>query len=213
MSSDDLRRRLRLYLVVGSTDAPIGLLETVEAALEGGVTAVQLREKSGTDAQILSLAEQIRDLCSDHDAAFFLNDRLDLALAAGADGVHLGVDDLPIPAARRIAGSPLAIGYSPENDMQTRSARLEGASYLGVGPVFGSVSKLDAGAAIGLPALRRRSEISGLPVVGIGGIDASNAADVIRAGACGVAVMSAILRAPNPFEAARSLREAVDRAI
>lgn len=212
MSFDDLRRRLRLYLVVGSNDAPLGLLETVEAALEGGVTSVQLREKRGTDARILSVAEQVRDLCNDHDAAFFLNDRLDLALAAGADGVHLGVDDLPIPAARRIAGSPFAIGYSPENDMQTRSAKLEGASYLGIGPVFGSVSKLDAGAAIGLSVLRRRSEISGLPVVGIGGIDASNAADVIRAGASGVAVMNAILRSPNPFEAAQGLREAVDRA-
>lgn len=213
MKTSELIERLRLYLVVGSQDTPGGLLETVEAALLGGVTAVQLREKTGTDLQILKLAEQVRELCSDHNAAFFLNDRLDLALAANADGVHLGVDDLPIPAARRFAGSELVIGFSPETDTGARAAELEGASYLGVGPVYGTGSKHDAGPSIGLDVLRHRTKIAGLPVIGIGGITAENAGAVIAAGAVGVAVMSAISRSPDPGAAAKALRAAVDAAL
>lgn len=212
-SSKPLLDQLRLYLVVSTNDAPGGLLETVEAALLGGVTAVQLREKVGTDREVLAIAERVRELCLEHDAAFFVNDRLDLALASGADGVHLGVDDLPIPAARRIAGSDFTIGFSPDSDLGARSARLEGGSYLGVGPVFGTTSKSDAGDAIGLNVLRRRIQISNLPVIGIGGINAGNAGEVIKAGACGVAVMSAILNASNPQTAAAALREAVDVAL
>lgn len=210
--SDWLTDHLRLYLVVGTQDAPGGLLETIEAALLGGVTAVQLREKSGTDLEILRAAERVRELCADHDAAFYLNDRVDLALAAGADGVHLGVDDLPIPAARRFGGSDFFIGFSPDTDTGARSAKLEGADYLGVGPVFGTGSKSDAGPAIGLGILKRRIAVSDLPVIGIGGIDAGNAGSVIRAGAAGVAVMSSILRAADPGVAAAELREAIDGA-
>ncbi len=212
MTARSLNDDLRLYLVAGSQDAPNGLLETVEAALRGGVTAVQLREKSGTDRENFLLAERTRELCKEHDAAFYLNDRLDLALATNADGVHLGVDDLPMPSVRRIAGEGFSIGFSPDSDVGARSSRLEGASYLGVGPIFGTHSKLDAGPAIGLRVLRRRIEISALPVIGIGGIDAENAGSVVRAGAAGVAVMSAILRASDPESAARALREAVDAA-
>lgn len=213
MNDSKLLDHLRLYLVVGSLDAPGGLLETVEAALLGGVTAVQLREKSGTDLEILRAAERLQELCTDHGAAFLMNDRIDLALAAGADGVHLGVDDLPVPAARRIAGLDFWIGFSPDTDTGARSARLEGASYLGVGPVFGTVSKSDAGPAIGLGQLKRRVIVADLPVIGIGGIDASNAASVIRAGASGVAVMSTILQAADPRAVAENLRGAIDAAL
>lgn len=210
MNASGLVSALRLYFVIGSQDAPGGLLETVEAALLGGVTAVQMREKTGSDRTILALAERVHELCIDHDAMFFMNDRLDLAIASGANGVHLGVDDLPIPATRRIAGNRFLIGYSPDSDMGARSARLEGADYLGVGPVFATTSKSDAGPAVGLAMIRRRAEISGLPVVGIGGINASNAGRVVAAGAVGVAVMSAIARADSPKDAAALLREAID---
>ena len=213
MSSKPLADQLRLYLVAGTQDAPYGLLETIEAALIGGVTAVQLREKSGSDREILATAERVRELCLDHGAAFFFNDRLDLAIASNADGIHLGVNDLPIPAARRIAGPDFTIGFSPDADLGARSARIEGGSYLGVGPIFGTTSKPDAGPAIGLKVLKRRIEVSGLPVIGIGAIDAGNAGLVIRSGASGVAVMNAILNAPDPEAAARGLREAVDVAL
>ena len=213
MSSKPLVEQLRLYLVAGTEDAPHGLLETVEAALIGGVTAVQLREKSGTDREILATAERVRELCLEHGAAFFFNDRLDLALAANADGIHLGVDDLSIPAARRIAGPKFTIGYSPDSDLGARSARIEGGSYLGIGPIFRTRSKSDAGPAIGLKLLKRRIEVSGLPVIGIGGIDAGNAGSVVGAGASGIAIMSAILTATDPEAAARELREAIDAAL
>ncbi len=213
MSEPGLADQLRVYLVVGSHDTPSGLLETLEAALLGGVTAVQLREKSGTDLDIIQTAERVRELCVDHGAAFFLNDRVDLALAAGANGAHLGVDDLPIPAARRMAGPRFVIGFSPNTDTGVRSARLEGADYLGVGPVFGTGSKSDAGPAIGLRLLERRVDIADIPVIGIGGIDDGNAASVVRAGAVGVAVMSAISRSSDPRAAAEALREAVDGAL
>jgi len=213
VSSKPLVEQLRLYLVAGTEDAPHGLLETVEAALIGGVTAVQLREKSGTDREILATAERVRELCLEHGAAFFFNDRLDLALAANADGIHLGVDDLSIPAARRIAGPKFTIGYSPDSDLGARSARIEGGSYLGIGPIFRTRSKSDAGPAIGLKLLKRRIEVSGLPVIGIGGIDAGNAGSVVGAGASGIAIMSAILTATDPEAAARELREAIDAAL
>jgi thiamine-phosphate diphosphorylase len=212
VSSSSLNEQLRLYLVAGTKDAPHGLLESVEAALIGGVTAVQLREKDVTDREILATAERVRELCLEHGAAFLLNDRLDLALAAKADGIHLGVDDIPIPAARRIAGLDFTIGFSPDSDLGARSARIEGGSYLGVGPIFGTASKRDAGPSIGISVLKRRIEVSGLPVIGIGGINSENAGSVIKAGAAGVAVMSAILKAPDPQAAARALREAVDAA-
>jgi thiamine-phosphate diphosphorylase len=213
MSDSRLTDHLRLYLVAGTADAPNGLLETVEAALLGGVTAVQLREKSSTDLETLRLAERLRELCNEHDATLFLNDRVDIALAAGADGVHLGVDDLPIPVARRLSNDQFVIGFSPDTDTGARSAKFEGASYLGVGPVFGTASKSDAGPAIGISILKRRGFVAELPVIGIGGIDATNAASVIRAGAAGVAVMSAILRAEDPKAAAAELRSAVDGAL
>lgn len=213
MTLEELRSQLRLYLIAGAKEAPGGLLETIESALVGGVTAVQLREKGVTDRALLSTAERVRELCFEHSAAFFVNDRLDLALAAQADGVHLGVDDLPIPAARRIAGSDFVIGYSPDTDLGARSSRLEGAAYLGVGPIYETRTKMDAGPAIGINTLKRRIELSGLPTIGIGGINAENAGAVVAAGASGVAVMSAILSAADPTQAARQLREAVDAAL
>ncbi len=213
MINKTLPEHLRLYLVAGTQDAPLGLLETIEAALAGGVTAVQLREKSSSDRVILATAERVRELCLEHGAAFFLNDRLDLAMIANADGIHLGVDDISIPAARRMAGPGFLIGFSPETDLGARSARIEGASYLGVGPIFGTRSKSDAGPAIGVSAMKRRIEVSGLPVIGIGGIDAGNAGSVIQAGASGIAVMSAILHATDPKAAAIALRKAIDDAL
>jgi thiamine-phosphate diphosphorylase len=144
---------------------------------------------------------------------FLINDRLDLALAAGADGVHLGVDDLPIPDARRIGGDGFVIGYSPETDEQTALAKEAGADYLGVGPVFGTASKDDAGQAIGIETIGRRAQIAGIPIIGIGGIAPANAEGVVRAGAVGVAVVGAILRSADPRTAAQGLVRAVQRGL
>jgi thiamine-phosphate diphosphorylase len=178
----------------------------VAAALRGGVTAVQLRCKERTDREFLSLAKELRTLTSLSNAMFLINDRLDIALACGADGLHLGVDDLPLADAHRIA-SHLLFGYSPETDQQAELAASLGAGYLGVGPVFGTATKPDAGDAIGLETISRRVHLAGIPVIGIGGITPRNSASVLDAGAVGVAVVSAISMKDDPEAAARSFRD------
>ena len=206
----DLAPRLRRYLV---TDARAGsverLVEMCRAALDGGMTAVQLRAKGWTDRQLLDAAQALGLLCRDASALFIVNDRVDIALAAGADGVHLGVDDLPITSARRLLGPEAVIGYSPETDADRRRAEADGANYLGVGPVYGTGTKLDAGEAIGLDGLRRAVSATHLPVIGIGGITIEQAAEVVSTGAVGVAVVGAIFLAADPAAAARRLSEAL----
>jgi thiamine-phosphate diphosphorylase len=204
-----LADRLRLYLVADPDYVRGDLLATVDAALRGGVTAVQLRCKNRTDREFLGYARDVRALARSRDALFIVNDRVDIALACEADGVHLGVDDLPLSDARRIAGKGFAIGYSPETDEQTRAASASGADYLGVGPVYGTATKSDAGEAIGLETISRRAAIARIPVIGIGGITAGNARAVLSAGGVGVAVVSAISMQSDPEGAARNLSEAL----
>lgn len=201
----DLRSALRLYLVADPDQCDGDLISSVSAALTGGVTMVQLRTKSLSDLEILNLATDMRALCYQHVVPFLVNDRIDIALAVGADGVHLGVDDLPLESARDLGGSGFVIGYSPETDEQVASAAGRGADYLGIGPVFGTLTKCDAGVALGIEVFAERMRLGRLPTVGIGGINADNASRVIDAGADGIAVVSAILRAKNPTEAARQL--------
>lgn len=203
--STALARRLAIYLVADPAQTRHNLLDVVDQALAGGVTAVQLRAKQLSDRQAFDLGEAIAARCRTFGALFIVNDRLDLALALGADGVHLGVADVPLRAARALVGDDVIIGFSPETDDQTSAAASDGASYLGIGPVFSAASKPDAGAAIGLESVRRRVELPGLPSIGIGGIHAGNAGLVIAAGAVGVAVISAILHADNPADASRNL--------
>lgn len=210
MTREDLAAKLRLYLVADPDQSTHGLADAVEAALRGGVTAVQLRWKSATDRRLFEEARLLAALCQAHNALFFVNDRLDIALAAGADGAHLGVDDLPVEAARQLGGPGFLIGYSPETDAQATEAASAGVDYLGVGPVFGTSSKSDAGPSIGLETIKRRVGLAGIPVIGIGGIGATNARDIMRIGAAGVAVVSSILRSPDPEIAARELRIAID---
>lgn len=202
-----LCQSLLLYLVLDPDGCSSDPEAIAQDALRGGATALQLRSKTLTDRQTLDLAARLASLCKQHGALFLVNDRLDLALASGAQGVHLGVDDLPLAAARRIAGAEFIIGYSPENDEQAAASAGNGADYLGVGPVYGTASKSDAGPPIGLETLTRRRHISGLPVVGIGGITAANAKPVVDAGACGVAVMSAITRSADPESATRAIAD------
>lgn len=208
-----LDSRLRLYLVADPEQCRGNLLDAIEAALGAGVTAVQLRAKRLTDRASLALAREVRARCAKRGVLFLLNDRIDLALASGADGVHLGVDDLPLDVVRRIAGPDFVLGYSPETDGQAERAAAAGADYLGLGPVFSTASKADAGEALGLPAFRRRIEASSLPAVGIGGIDAANCQSVVRAGAVGVAVVGAILRSTDPAAAANRLSTLVSAAL
>ena len=201
----DLVPSLRLYLVADPDHCNGDLVDQTEAAIRGGVTMVQLRAKHLTDLELFSLAQKMRSVCSRHGVPLLLNDRVDIALAVGADGVHLGVDDLPIEAARSIGGSVFVVGFSPETDDHVRMAASRGADYLGIGPVFGTATKTDAGSALGIEQFAHRCAIADLPVVGIGGIQSSNFRNVLEKGAAGVAVVSAILQADDAESAARQL--------
>jgi len=189
-------------------DGRDGLVARAAAAVRGGVTMVQLRLKHTDPRTLLGVA---RALVEAVPVPVIVNDRADLALAAGAAGVHLGADDVPVAAIRRIAPPGFLIGASVGSDSEAETAG--GADYAGIGPVYRSRSKLDAGAAIGLVEFTRLAERAGLPAVAIGGITADTAGAAIAAGAAGVAVIAAIFASPEPEASARALRRAIDRAL
>ncbi|MFA9516513.1 thiamine phosphate synthase [Halopenitus sp. H-Gu1] len=205
-------RDWRTYLVTQQHLSAGRETETVvEAALAGGVDAVQLREKDRSARDRYRLGQRLRELTDAADAALIVNDRIDLAAAISADGVHLGQSDLPIEVAREQLGEETIVGCSTSTVREAEIAEAAGADYLGVGAVYGTSSKEVDGAkdGIGPGRIREIAEAVEIPIVGIGGINADNAAAVIEAGATGVAVISAITAADDPEAAAQNLREVV----
>lgn len=186
--------------------------DQAEAALRGGATAIQLREKSMPATDVVSIGRRIAAICRRWNALFIVNDRPDLAVECGAGGVHVGPDDLAVPAARRIVGDRGIVGASAGTIDEARRAQAEGADYLGVGSVYATSTKADAGEPIGVAGLAEIIHAVTIPVVGIGGITADNAAAVLRAGAAGVAVITAVVGQEDITAAARRLRERIDAA-
>lgn len=172
------------------------LLDCVREALEGGVTLVQYRAKTASSAEMYNEALQLKALCDSFKVPLIINDRLDIAMAVGAAGVHLGQDDLPCAAARRILGEDYLIGVSAHNPAEARAALLCGADYLGCGAVFGTATKADV-QKLGTDGLAAICKAKGLPVVGIGGVTADNYREVRAAGADGAAIVSGILAQPD----------------
>ena len=189
-----------------------GHLEVARAALEGNARIVQLREKSLSDREFWQLASELRALTRRHGALLLVNDRVDIALAVEAEGVHLGQDDLPIEAARRLLGPAAIIGASVANAAEARAAEVAGATYVSVGSVFATSSKSDAGEAIGVGPIREVRRATSVPVLAVGGITRGNVAEVIRAGAHGAAVISAVAEAADMVEATSELRRLVRKA-
>jgi thiamine-phosphate pyrophosphorylase len=187
--------------------------EIVEAAVAGGVTCVQLREKRCGTRQFIQEALALRPLLRDHHIPLIINDRLDVALAVEADGVHLGQSDMPIRIARKIGGSSLIIGISAESTDDALRAEQQGADYIGISPVFATPTKTDTAVPLGLEGVHKIGGLVDIPLVGIGGINQDNAASVIAAGADGVAVVSAIVSAVDPTGAARTLKTLVEQAL
>lgn len=181
-------------------------VELAELAIAGGADTIQFRQKEGSTRQMIRVAEQMQDLCKRAGVAFIINDRVDVAIASHADGVHLGQDDFPIPLARRLLGEGVIIGGSAGNVEEARKCLLEGADYIGFGPVYPTTSKDDAGPAAGLDLLKKIVGAVALPIIAIGGITAENAPPVIKTGVHGLAVISAVCCQNNPAEAARCLR-------
>lgn len=198
---------LRLYLVVGAAQcAPRQLGDLVREALAGGVSCVQLREKALDTRSFLARARLVREVLAEaaRPTPLLINDRVDVALAAGADGVHLGASDLPAAQARRLLPEGL-IGLSIERLGDLAGAPLEAIDYVAASPVFATATKADAAPPLGLAGLRALRAATTLPLVAIGGIDAARAADVFAAGADGIAVVSAICAAADPRAAAAAL--------
>ncbi len=205
-AGEDLAARLALMVVTHARPAcGRNLIDVVGECLEAGATAIQLRDKQASAAELLAIAAQLRDLSVQYDALLVVNDRFDLALAAGADGVHLGPEDLPVDAVRSVVPADFIIGFSTETADGAQAAEEEGASYLGVGAIYGTSSKPGLkDERIGVGRLRDVTQAVSIPIVGIGGITPGNAADVYAAGA-GVAVLAAVMGDPEPGEAVRAI--------
>ena len=202
-----------LYLV---TDRELArgrsTVEVVKAAVSGGVTCIQLREKDCSTLEFIEQARAIKNFLEEREVPLIINDRLDVALAVGADGVHLGQSDMPLEMARKIAGSSMLIGISAESVQDAVEAENGGADYLGVSPIYATPTKTDTAPPLGIQGLREIKNRVKIPLVGIGGLNNSNAAEVIRNGADGVAVVSAIVAAEDPETAAMNLKQMINEA-
>jgi thiamine-phosphate pyrophosphorylase len=184
------------------------LVEIVEEAIQGGATIIQYRAKDKAGGQMIKEALALLKVTHRHQVPLIINDRIDVALAVDADGVHLGQEDIPCTLARKLMGPDKIIGISASSPATARQAEQNGANYLGVGAAFPTGTKADAGAAIGLEGLRTIRRIVKIPVVAIGGINIDNAAATAATGVAGLAVVSAVVAAPDPKQAAATLKQA-----
>ena len=196
---------LRLVAITDDAeDQRSTLVDHVAAAVRGGATSVQVRLKKATPREVVEIAKAI---VSRVPVPVIVNDRADIALAAGAAGVHVGEADLPVSAIRRFAPPNFIIGASLGGDAELANAK--DADYVGIGPLFTTGSKGDAGKAIGIEGFRKLAELSGRPALAVGGLTAARAAQVMAAGAAGVAVINAIFKSDDPERAARSIAAAI----
>ena len=205
------RLDLSVYLLLDRDfTAGRALVAVAQAAIRGGATALQLRDKSSDIHRFYADAQEILAMARAAGVPLIINDRVDIALAVDADGVHVGEDDLPVAATRRLVGPEKFVGASAGSVAAARAAIAAGADHLGVGPVYEArTTKTDAGPPVGLTLVRAIAAFSPIPIVGIGGITAENAGAVIAAGAAGVAVISAIGLAPDIEAATRALAQSV----
>lgn len=200
---------LSLYLV---TDPDAGkertVQEVVEKAISGGVTMVQMREKEGDTGQLLEKAKKLKEILEENGIPFIIDDRIDIMLAVDADGVHVGQSDMPCAVARKLIGEDKILGVSVHTVEEAMKAEKEGADYLGVGAIFSTKTKKDAD-AVSLETLKKIVESASIPIVAIGGIHAKNAMRLQGSGIHGIAVVSAIMKAEDPMENAKALKEIV----
>jgi len=201
-----------LYLITDRKVVPEGktLLETLEAALLGGVHAIQLREKDMDAADLLPLARQLRELTNDYQAKLLINDRIDMALAVEADGVHLGGHSLPIAVARKLLGAEKLIGVSTHNQQQLGAAVAGGADFITFGPIWYTLSKTLPGEPVGLDALQDACAQSTVPVFALGGVTPKGIPELLAHDCRHVACIGGILQAEDPTAAVRTFLSQLD---
>ena len=204
---------LSLYLV---TDQSLSLGRRLESVVDesakGGVTMVQLREKDCSTLEFYQQATLLKECLRPYNIPLIINDRLDIALACDADGLHIGQSDIPYAIARKLLGKDKIIGLSVECLQDAIDANELDVDYIGISPVFGTPTKTDTAPALGLDGIREIVKVSKHPAVGIGGINHTNAADIIEAGADGISVVSAIMSATDPKESALQLRSIIQKS-
>lgn len=184
-------------------------LELARMAIKGGADTIQFRQKIGTTREMIKIVRQLKQLCLDSSVTLIVNDRVDVAIAADADGVHLGLDDFPLPQARKLLGESRIIGGSAATLEEAQKCLAEGADYIGFGPVYPTTSKEDASPVTGIKLLKQAVEAIPLPIIAIGGISVENTPEVMRAGARGIAVISAVCCQEDPEQATRALYNAL----
>ncbi|HDP69894.1 MAG TPA: thiamine phosphate synthase [Actinobacteria bacterium] len=187
-------------------------LDVVEAAIEGGATVIQFREKNKNTVELFKIARELHRRTRAANVPLIINDRLDIAQAVGAEGVHLGKEDMPVKVARRILGRSAIIGASCGNVKDALKAESDGADYIGVGPIFPTITKKNARKPIGIDGLIDIKNYVDIPVVAIGGISSDNIQSVMEAGADGVAIISAVAVAPDMKEESHVLFEKIKRS-
>lgn len=184
-------------------------IDLANLAIAGGADTIQFRQKIGSTREMIETARQIKQLCIDHGVTFIVNDRLDVAIASDSDGVHLGQDDFPIPLARDLLGNKKIIGGSAVTLEEAQKCLVDGADYIGFGPVFPTTSKADVSPVTGIDLLKEVIDKVPLPLIAIGGVNTDNAPEVIQAGAHGIAVISAVCCQQDPEQATRELFRAL----
>jgi len=206
----------KLYLITDRTKTKMPLPDAVRLALQGGVRAIQLRERDLPVRELLALAQELRALTNEFGAMLFINDRVDVAVAVEADGVHLGHQSMPTSAVRNIVGKKMLIGASTHTVDEARAAEAEDADFVTFGPVYETPSKVKFGAPVGLDPLRSAKSALSIPIFALGGIRGRNIGRALWAGAYGVSMISAIFGAEDIEKAARNVTEMiriVDRSI
>jgi thiamine-phosphate pyrophosphorylase len=205
--------KLDTYIITNADIVPgRDHIQGAREALQGGADVIQFREKKMDTGEMIRVCQAIQDLCRQHKATFIVNDRVDVALAMDADGVHVGQQDMPASIARRLIGPDKILGVSAGNVETARKAEADGADYVGVGMIFPAGLKKDIRVAKGVDTLREVSQAIGIPVVAIGGIDHSNAAACIEAGVAGCAVITAVIGAADVRKAAADLAQVIREA-
>lgn len=202
-----------LYLITDRKVAKMPLPEAVRLALKGGARAVQLREKDLPMRELLALAQELRKITKEFGARLFINDRVDVAVAVNADGVHLGGQSMPLAAVRKIVGSNMLIGISSHTVEEAREAEKGGADFITFGPIFSTPSKEKFGAPVGVEAVRTIKDHVRIPLFGLGGIKSENISQVMQAGADGIAMISAILAADDIQTAAELMNRRIGEAV
>jgi thiamine-phosphate pyrophosphorylase len=184
-------------------------LELARSAIKGGADTIQFRQKAGATREMIDTVRKLKQLCLGSSVTLIVNDRIDVAIAAEADGVHLGQNDFPIPLARKLLGESMIIGGSAATLEEAHRCLAEGADYIGFGPVYPTTSKEDAGPVTGIKLLKKAVQAIPLPIIAIGGISIKNTSEVMQAGAQGIAVISAVCCQEDPEQATRSLKQAL----